>query len=173
MKIRSAPAPDGRERPSPRRAGSAVVATETWASPGRRAERRPQPPDELAVGRDVLRSAEQLDVDVDPVDAEVAGQRDELRRSSASWASAIVKNASFFARPERRVDELDADAAVVGVGDDPPADRAGDPLVAVLAGREGAVLAVGDGEEGRASSGRSPRGGRRSPSSISQYGTKP
>ena len=53
---------------------------------------------------------EQLDVDVDAVDAQLLGEGDELR-DRRSRASGSVKNRSFFRVAERGVDELRPDAA--------------------------------------------------------------
>ena len=81
---------------------------------------------------------ELLDVDVDPVHTEVAGQRDKLADRPWSRAAEFVENASFFADPERPCRR--ARSARRGGGrprGSAGPDRAGDPLVAVLARSRG------------------------------------
>ena len=79
----------------------AVVATETWADGFADAEGRPQPPDEPRRRRGLCWITELFDVDVDPVDTKVAGQRHELADRPPQRASEFVKNASFLRGPEQ------------------------------------------------------------------------
>jgi hypothetical protein len=77
--------------------------------------RGPQASDELAVRPD-MRHGKQLDVDVDPVDAQIAGQGDQLG-DRPILGLGRGEEGGILASAERRVDELDADAPFVRTGD--------------------------------------------------------
>ncbi len=105
-----------------------------------------QSPDERAVGRHENR-VEQLDVDVDAVDADAIGKRDEPRDRRVLDLERS-EQALVARRPEAGVGELDGHVAVVRLADELLADRAGDPLVPGLARVDLAGPGVGDREEG-------------------------
>ena len=126
--------------------GPDVVAIETSAVRDLRPERVAQAPDERPVGRGQV-GVDPLDVDIDAVDADPDGKRDQavdgrvLERGRAE--EALVPR-----RPEARVGELDVHAAIVCLADELLADAAGDALVAELLGVDRTVLGVRDREQG-------------------------
>src|SRR5206468_12798709 len=97
-------------------------------------------PAEYAVGGDVG-VVDLLDVDGDAVGGQLASQRHESRDDRVLDRRGREEPGVPLA-PEARVGEVDAATSTVDVGEDPPADRSRDPLVAGLAGRELALRGV-------------------------------
>ena len=111
---------------------------------------RPDLPDERAVGRDE-RVVDDLDVDVDPIDAELAGEVDQPAgdlRPAGLGGRTGTEQALVASLAEAGEDELDPGMAVMGLADQLLADRAGDLLVAALARVERSVRPVRHREQG-------------------------
>ena len=109
------------------------MATDTWLFGMSLEHRRAEVADEPAVGVDQL-GVDDLDVDVDPVDLQLTGQGHELVDELRLGLRAVryAEQALVAGGPEAAVDQLDPDAAVVGLADQLLAERTDDRLVTLL-----------------------------------------